>query len=903
MGQPTPTGPDGEHAAAGEFAQAADRLVRAAVRILGGHHARLYRFEPDPAAPRLVAFAGREGVRPTAGSADAEIALARLASRVGTVRGTPDILTEPGCPLDAANRKAIRSQRLGALAAAPIAARAGQTGALVLADHTGRRYTEDELALLATLADSAGLALDNEQMQATIARERQEAAELALVGSLIGEDLDSAAVGQRIAESVLGLLSVNSAAIRLLQPDGDLHAIALGGRAKEYAGRGEIVPAGAGIVGRAATEGRPVWTGDIRFDGSFENHPILRERNVSVGIVAGLAVPMRVAGRVIGVLSVGSAEPRRFSQPEIDLLQRFADQAALAISNARSRDALVKQAKRLEILHDIDIAILSETAPAAIAEAVLMRLRDLLGVPRAIVNLFDWTTGEVEWLAAVGRHRIHRGGRVRYSMAMAGDVEALRRGEPQVVDVRTLPPSPEAEALLASGVQAYMVVPMITAGELIGSVSFGGDQARFPEEQVGVAREVAAQLAVALHQAKLVERLRTSYAELESAQAQLAQAQKMEAIGQLAGGIAHDFNNLLTVIGGRSSLLQMRLPPDHPARRDIDLIQTTAQRAAGLTRQLLAFSRKQVLEPRPVDLSALVEGVTPILRRLIGEHIEIVILPEGDPGKVMADPGQMEQVIVNLVVNARDAMPDGGTLTIATAGRTVEEPGLRVQDQVVPAGRYVTLSIRDTGSGMDAATAARIFEPFFTTKEPGKGTGLGLSTVHGIVHQSGGYLDLETAVGRGTTFTIYLPRIPDAAAVPATGAEPDAELIRGSGTILLVEDDEELRRLSAEVLTASGYAVLEASDPLEALTLCERRSEPIDLLLTDMLMPAMRGPELAAQLWESRPALKVLIMSGYTESGATDGQPRWRFLQKPFTPQSLSEAVREALAPPAPPRA
>ena len=903
MGEATPSGLGSEQATASDFVQASERLVRLAVRLLGGHHARLYRFDPEPVAPRLVAFAGRTGVRATTGSVDAELAFARLAARVGAARAAPDILAEPGCPLDAANRKVIRSQRLGGLAAAPIVGRDDTAGALVLADHTGRRYTEDELTLLTTVADNAGLVLESERLHAEIARERQEATELALVASLIGEDLDSGAVGQRIAESVLGLLSVHSSAIRLLQPDGDLGAIALGGRAKQYAGRGEVVPAGAGIVGRAATEGRPVWTGDIRIDPNFESHPTLRARNVSVGIVAGLAVPMRAAGTVIGVLSVGSGEPRNFSRAEIDLLQRFADQAALAISNARSRDVLVRQAARLKILHDIDLAILSETAPVAIAEAVLARLRDLLEVPRAIVNLFDWTTGEVEWLAAVGRHRIHRGGKVRYSLALAGDLEGLRRGEPQVVDVRTLPPSPEVDALLASGVHVYMVVPMITAGELIGSVSFGGDQARFPEEQVRIAREVAAQLAVALHQARLVERLRTSYAELEQAQAQLAQSQKMEAVGQLAGGIAHDFNNLLTVIGGRSSLLQMRLPADDPARRDIDLIQTTAQRAAGLTRQLLAFSRKQVLEARPIDLRTLVDGVTPILRRLIGEHIEIVILSEADTGKVMADPGQMEQVVVNLVVNARDAMAEGGTLTIATAGRTVEEPGLRAQDRVVPAGRYVTLSIRDTGSGMDAATAARVFEPFFTTKEPGKGTGLGLSTVHGIVHQSGGYLALESALGRGTTFTIYLPRIPDAAEVAAARAEPDPNLVRGTGTILLVEDDDELRRLAAEVLAAAGYTILEAGDPLEALTLCDRRDGPIDLLLTDMVMPAMRGPELAAQLWESRPGVKVLIMSGYTESSDAD-QPRWSFLQKPFTPQGLTHAVRAALAAPAyPPRA
>jgi signal transduction histidine kinase/ActR/RegA family two-component response regulator len=601
----------------------------------------------------------------------------------------------------------------------------------------------------------------------------------------------------------------------------------------------------------------------------------------------------------MGVLSVGSDEPRTFSQREIDLLQRFADQAALTISNARTREALVKQAERLRILHDIDLAIIAETAPAAIAEAVLWRLRDLLGVPRAIVNLFDWATGEVEWLAAVGRHRIRRGPGVRYPVRFAGDLDALRRGEPQIIDVRSLPSSPEAEALLSSGVDVYMVVPMIAAGELIGSVSFGGDQAHFPEEQVSIAREVATQLAIALGQARLVEKLKSSYAELQQAQAQLAQSQKIEAIGQLAGGIAHDFNNLLTVIGGRSSLLLMRMRPDDPGRKDVDLIQSTTQRAADLTRQLLAFSRKQVLEPKPINLKALVAGVTPILRRLIGEHIEIVIVSTDDAGRVMADPGQIEQVIVNLVVNARDAMPEGGTLTIETSTHTVPDAGRRGPDRDAPPGEYVTLRIRDTGSGMDPATMARIFEPFFTTKEPGKGTGLGLSTVHGIVHQSGGHLALDSAVGRGTTFTIYLPRVPDQVGPAAGRLESHPELVGGSGTVLLVEDDEDLRRLTSEILHESGYTVVEAGDPLEALTVSDRPGLVIDLLLTDMVMPAMRGPELAARLAETRPGLAVLFMSGYTdEEGGSirPGDSARAFLQKPFTPHDLTTAVRGALA-------
>jgi signal transduction histidine kinase/ActR/RegA family two-component response regulator len=906
MGETTPSEP--VHSAAGtrDFVQIAETIVEMALRSVGGRYARVYRLDGDGAEPRCVASAEPDAARRSDRCAAADIqrqadgAWSRLVAAADSARGTPDILAERACRLDAATRAQIKRKGPRALAAATIRVRGTAVGSLVVADRTGRRFADHALLLLATLADHVALVVENTRLEAETARQQYEAGELAVVASLIGERLDPIAVGQRIAESVLGLLGVHSSAIRLFQPDGALGAIALAGRAKEYASVGDRIPAGLGLVGRAAVEGRPVWTHDIRIDDRFEQSLILRARNVKAGIVAGIAVPMHAAGVVIGVLSVGSTEPRSFTQREIDLLQRFADQAALTIANVRTQETLARQAKRLQILHDIDVAIITETAPAAIAEAVLGRLRELLGVPRAIVNIFDLQAGEVQWLAAVGRQRVHRGPPVRYPLQFAGDLDALRRGEAQVVDVRTLPTGPEAQALLASGVHTYMVVPMIAAGELIGSVSFGGDQEHFPEEQVGIARDVANQLAIALGHARLVERLKLSYADLEQAQAQLAQSQKMEAVGQLAGGIAHDFNNLLTVIGGRSTLLLMRLGPDDPARKDVDLIQTTAQRAAGLTRQLLAFSRKQVLEPKPINLKTLVAGVTPILTRLIGEHIEIVIMSSDGASQVMADPGQMEQVIVNLVVNARDAMADGGTLTIETADRVVPEGGLRAHDRAVPPGAYVALGIRDTGCGMDAATVARIFEPFFTTKEPGRGTGLGLSTVHGIVHQSGGYLAVESAVGRGTAFTIYLPRLQDPIRVAGPGRDLMPDLVAGSETVLLVEDDEELRRLSSEILQASGYTVLEAGDPLEALTLCDRRDGPaIDLLLTDMVMPAMRGPELAATLADTYPGIRVLFMSGYADESVTSPSPDrggHHFLQKPFTPHDLTRAVREALA-------
>jgi GAF domain-containing protein len=318
----------------------------------------------------------------------------------------------------------------------------------------------------------------------------REAEELAGVARLLSETLDLKRVGERIAASVVTLLRADSAALRLLRPDGSLEAIVLGGTAKTFADVRAVVPAGFGNIGRAALEGRPVWSADVRTDPAVS--PAIRRDNLASGIIANLAVPLRVAGRVIGALSVGSAAPRTFTKAEIGLLQGFADQAAIALHHAQTQQTLARQAERLRIMHQIDRALIAEQAPLAIAEAVVGPLRELLEVPRVIVNLFDLETGQVEWLAAAGRRRIHSGPGIRYSIRLAGDVEALRRGEPQVIDVHTLGPTPEANALLASGVNVYMVVPMIAGGELIGSVSLGDVARPFPPERVAIAQEVAA---------------------------------------------------------------------------------------------------------------------------------------------------------------------------------------------------------------------------------------------------------------------------------------------------------------------------------------------------------------------------------------------------------------------------
>jgi signal transduction histidine kinase len=375
------------------------------------------------------------------------------------------------------------------------------------------------------------------------------------------------------------------------------------------------------------------------------------------------------------------------------------------------------------------------------------------------------------------------------------------------------------------------------------------------------------------------------------------QAQKMEAVGRLAGGVAHDFNNLLTLISGYTEILLSRMSAADPYRPEIEEIRKAANRGAGLTTQLLAFSRRQKVEPKVLDLNQLVSDMERMLRRMIGEDVALVAELAPGLGKVKADPGQLGQVIMNLVLNARDAMPRGGRITIQTSNAELKN------DPWLAGGAYVCLGLEDTGHGMDKATLQHLFEPFFTTKYPGKGTGLGLSTVYGIVKQNHGDVRVESEPGRGSRFVIFLPRTEDTETV--SGRDSSPALTAGTETVLLVEDEASVRRLLKHVLSKQGYEVLEASSGEEALEIYDRHEGPIHLLLTDMVMPKMNGRELADELLQRQASLRVLYVSGYTDdvlirNGALG--PGMYFLQKPLKPQLLAAKVREVLDGPAEPR-
>jgi signal transduction histidine kinase len=396
---------------------------------------------------------------------------------------------------------------------------------------------------------------------------------------------------------------------------------------------------------------------------------------------------------------------------------------------------------------------------------------------------------------------------------------------------------------------------------------------------------------------KEMEERRATEEALRKSEEELRHSQKMEAVGRLAGGVAHDFNNLLTAIIGYAELIATRTTSNTLAKQNAELIRKAGEQAAALTRQLLAFSRKQILQPKVIDLNELVVEMEKLLRRVIGERFDLQSQPEAEIGRVIADPSQIEQVVLNLGVNARDAMPRGGKLTIRTENVRLDRTAASQLSASLRAGDYVMLSVTDTGAGMDEETMSHIFEPFFTTKGPGKGTGLGLATVYGIVRQTGGGISVESEPGKGSIFRIYLPKVSEPVAFTKALPLP-VEKSANFETVMVVEDEDIVRELVCEVLEEQGYNVICARDGVEALAVAGAFDGTIHLLVTDVIMPHMNGHELAGKLSSLRPDMKVLYVSGYSDNDIGDHgvlDPRFELLQKPFTPQTLARKIRDVI--------
>jgi len=688
-------------------------------------------------------------------------------------------------------------------------------------------------------------AIARELRDAAVRRERRRAqtdllerARLAELSSEVGAALTQAGTLretlQRCVEALLRHLDVAFARIWILSDATNMLELEpSAGMDTHIDGPLARVPLGQGKIGAIAAERRPHLTNQVGEDPQLQDQEWARRE----GMVAFAGYPLVVHDRVLGVMAMFARHPLSEFVPKA--LTAIASAVAVGIERKRAEEALRQSEERF--------ARVFEASPVGITISTLDDGR-FLDANGAFLRLTGYSRDEVLgktalefgfWADPADRARV---------------VGQLTAGSAQNLSATIRTKDGTARDILVS-------FERFTLGGKVCMLSLVND-----------------------------------VTESRRLEGQLRQAQKMEAVGRLAGGVAHDFNNLLTVITSYSDLLLEDLGADDPKRDDVDQIRKAAQGAAALTRQLLAFSRQQVLEPKVLDLKATIAGTEKLLKRLIGEDVQLTTAFAPDLGAVKADPGQLEQVIMNLAVNARDAMPGGGRLTIEAANVDMDEAYVRGHAPARP-GRYVMLAVSDTGTGMDAQTQARIFEPFFTTKESGKGTGLGLATVYGIVKQAGGFIWVYSEPGHGASFKVYWPRLDEQAepepARPATRAPG-----RGTETVLLVEDAASVRLVTRQVLERYGYTVLEAPNGDTALRLAAKHHGPIHLLLTDVVMPGISGRHLAEQLAALRPEMRVLYASGYADSAITHHgilEPGIPYLQKPFTPETLGRRVREVL--------
>jgi two-component system cell cycle sensor histidine kinase/response regulator CckA len=762
-------------------------------------------------------------------------------------------------------------------------------GLITLDKREAAFYTEEHARLAMAFASQAAVAIENARLyrQAVLAAERRAVLHRASQ-EIVRALHDAEQVYQAVHRAAARLMPAEAFVIVLHdETSGENRAVYLfdkGGRWPAHR-----MSADQGLSGQVIATGHSQLIQDFSPDTS----PQAMQFGESEPVRCILAVPLRLGDKVIGMISTQSYRPRAYSPDDQTLLEMLAAHAAAALENARLFDETQRRNRELTLLNRVIAASVAGQATEQILEVVCRELALAFDVPQSAAALFnEQKTQAVVVAEYLAPGRPSAMGEIIPAAGNPGSQHLLKYKTPLVIDDAQIDPrqAPIRDLMRRRGTVSLLLLPLIVTGQVVGSLGVDAvEQRAFSTEEVNLAQRVAEQVSGVLARTRLEE-------ERQKLEDQFLQAQKLEAVGRLAGGIAHDFNNLLTVIYLSSRLLERKLWPEDPLWEHVQRIQDAGQRATNLTRQLLAFSRREIVEPHLLNLNEVVANLDKMLRRLIGEDIELITNLPRDLWPIKIDPSQMDQVILNMVVNARDAMPMGGSLAIETAN-VVLDSAYTAHRLGVEAGEYVMLAVSDSGEGMDEEVKAHLFEPFFTTKEAGKGTGLGLATVHGIVKQNNGHIWVYSEPGLGTTFKIYLPHISEGTRAPSDLPAPGMAA-RGVETVLLVEDETDVRELIRDILIAQGYQVLTAGDGVEALQVAREYDGPIHLLLTDVVMPQLSGRELAEELRLSRPAMHVLYTSGYTDNAMM----RYgvltediHFLSKPFELEALARKVREVL--------